>query len=106
MHAQSGRRRGRRRWPAVAVAVVLLAGAAGASAAYLLLRTVGSPRQTAATYLHAWQQGNYPAMTKVSVGAPAGGLGRPLQQLATELGLRGIHLVLGRVTSTGGSAAQ
>jgi Penicillin binding protein transpeptidase domain/NTF2-like N-terminal transpeptidase domain len=106
VHAQSTRPRKRRRWPAVAIAVVLVAAAAGASAAYLLLRTSGSPRQTAAAYLRAWQQGDYPAMTKASVGAPPGGLGRPIRQLATELGLRSIRLVLGRVTNTGGSAAQ
>jgi cell division protein FtsI/penicillin-binding protein 2 len=45
-------------------------------------------------------------MTKVSAGTPPGGLGRPIRQLATELGLRSIRLVLGRVTNTGGSAAQ
>ncbi len=105
-----GGRRGRRRRGkrpiiiGVVVAVLVLALAAG-GAGYLLLRTVGSPQQTAADYLQAWQKGDYPAMGKVSVGVPRGGLAGPLQQTAAQLGMRHIHLVLGQVTQSGGTAS-
>ena len=97
-------RRGRRRIVIIAgVSVLVLALAAG-GAGYLLLRTVGSPQQTAASYLTAWQKGDYPAMNQVSVGKPGGGLAGPLRLAATQLGVRHLHLVLGRVTQNGGSA--
>jgi len=105
-----GGRRGRRRRGkrpiiiGVVVAVLVLALAAG-GAGYLLLRTVGSPQQTASDYLQAWQKGDYPAMGKVSVGVPRGGLAGPLQQTAAQLGMRHIHLVLGQVTQGGGIAS-
>ena len=87
---------------AVIAAVVVATGAAGGYV--LLTRTQGSPQQTAASYLRDWQQGSYAAMGKVSVNVPAGGLATPLRQTAAELGLRSIHLQLGRVTVNGGSA--
>ena len=43
-------------------------------------------------------------MDKVSVNVPGSGLATPLRQTAAELGLRSIHLRLGRVTTSGGSA--
>jgi hypothetical protein len=99
-------RRTRRRSVIVVVAViavvVVLAGAAGGYV--LLTRTKGSPQQTAASYLRDWQQGSYAAMGDVSVNVPHGGLPSPLRQTAAELGLRSIHLRLGRVTENGGSA--
>ncbi len=96
--------RGRRRVIViVTVSVLVLALAAGAGG-YLLLRTIGSPQQTAASYLAAWQKSDYPAMDQVSVGKPRGGLAGPLGQAAAQLGLRRLHLVLGRVTQNGGSA--
>ena len=87
---------------AVVAAVVVAAGAAGGYV--LLTRTQGSPQQTAASYLGDWQRGSYAAMGKVSVNVPRSGLASPLRQTAAELGLRRIHLRLGRVTVTGGSA--
>jgi Penicillin binding protein transpeptidase domain/NTF2-like N-terminal transpeptidase domain len=103
--ARGRRRRGRRRIIIlVGVSVLVLALAAGGTG-YLLLRTVGSPQQTAAAYLQAWQKGDYPAMGKVSVGVPRGGLAGPLRQTAAQLGMRHIHLVLGRVTPDGGTAS-
>ena len=87
---------------AVIAAVVVATGAAGG---YILLtRTQGSAQQTAASYLRDWQQGSYAAMGKVSVNVPPSGLASPLRQTASELGLRSIHLKLGPVTVTGGSA--
>ncbi len=52
--------------------MLVLALAAG-GAGYLLLRTEGSPQQTAASYLAGWQKGDYPAMNKVSVHEPPAG---------------------------------
>jgi hypothetical protein len=85
---------------AVAAVVVLAAGVAG----YFLLRTRGSPQQTAASYLAAWQRGDYAAMGKVSVHVPHGGLAVPLRQFASETGIRRLHLVLGRVSPASGGA--
>ena len=59
---------------AVLVLVIALGAAAGA---YLLQRTTGSPSQTAAAYLSAWQRGAYPAMDKVSVNVPGCRAGLP-----------------------------
>jgi cell division protein FtsI/penicillin-binding protein 2 len=80
----------------VAAAGVLVL--AGAGAGYLLLRTHGSPEQTAASYLAAWQRGDYRAMGKVSVHVPHGGLATPVGQFASQVGVRHLHLVLGKVT--------
>ena len=96
---------GRRRTViAVVVAVVLVVVLAGGVAGYLLLRTHGSAQQTAASYLTAWQRGDYREMGKVSVHVPHGGLAAPIGQFASEVGLRHLHLVLGKVTPDGGSA--
>ncbi len=103
--SQHGTRRRRRRSVtavvAVAVGVVAVAGAAGG---YLLLRTTGSPQQTATSYLGDWQRGSYPAMDTVSMDVPQAGLAAPLGRAAAELGTRRLHLVLRRVTVSGGSA--
>jgi len=82
----------------VVVAVVLVLALVAGGAAYLLLRTHGSPQQTAASYLSDWQRGDYRAMNKVSVNVPHGGLATPLSQFAAQVGVRQLHLVLGRVT--------
>lgn len=57
----------------VVTVVVLVVAAGGAAAGYLLLRTIGSPQQTAASYLRSWQRSNYAAMQKVSVDVPRSG---------------------------------
>jgi hypothetical protein len=49
------------------VAVVLGAGGAGA---FWLLRTKGSPAETAADYLAAWERGDYTAMRRLTAAAP------------------------------------
>jgi hypothetical protein len=101
----SMRRTKRRSLIIVVAVVVVIVVAAGAAGGYVLLtRTQGSPQQTAASYLRAWQQGSYAAMGKVSVGVPPAGLGAPLRQTAAELGQRSIHLRLGQVSQDGGSA--
>ncbi|HEY9242757.1 MAG TPA: penicillin-binding transpeptidase domain-containing protein [Streptosporangiaceae bacterium] len=99
-------RRGRRRTIIVLVTVAALVVVLGGGAAgyLLLLRTTGSPQQTAASYLRGWQHGDYPAMDKVSVNVPHGGLAGPLRQYAAQLGQRSLHTRLGPVTSSGGTA--
>ena len=87
----------------VAALVVLLGGGA---AGYLLTRTTGSPQQTAASYLRGWQRGDYPAMGKVSVHVPPGGLAGPLRQYAAQLGQRTLHTRLGSVTSSGATTRR
>ena len=105
-HGSRGRRRrGKRRIIIVVVVSVLVLALAAGGVGYLLLRTEGSPQQTATTYLQAWEKGDYPAMGKVSVGTPPGGLAGPLQQAAAQLGMRRIHLVLGQVTQNGDTAS-
>ncbi len=89
---------------AIVAVVVLAVALAGAGGSYLLLHTKGSPQQTAASYLRDWQRGDYPAMNAVSVNVPRSGLAAPLRRMATDLGMRRIHLVPGRVTAHGGSA--
>ena len=98
------RRRSRRRIIIIVTVSVLVIALAAGTAGFLLLRTIGSPQQTAASYLAGWQRGDYPAMDQVTVDAPGSGLAGPLRQAAAELGLRRLHLVLGRVTQSGGSA--
>src|SRR5437764_2354915 len=100
----SGARRRRRPIVAVVIVAVLVLAAAGAGAGYLLLRTHGSPRQTAASYLAAWQRGDYAAMGGVSVNVPPGGLAGPVRRVAEQTGMRGVRLVLGRVSGGGGTA--
>ena len=102
---RSGTRRSGRRFVAAVTAVIVLALAlAGVGGGYLLMRTKGSPRQTAASYLLGWQHGSYAAMDKVSVNVPRSGLAGPLRQADAELGIRSIRLLLGQVTAGGGSA--
>jgi len=86
----------------VAALVVVLGG--GAAGYVLLTRTTGSPQQTAASYLSGWQRGDYPAMDKLSVNKPGGGLAGPLRQYAAQLGQRRLHTRLGSVSSSGGTA--
>ncbi len=83
---------------------VLFAGAAAAGGGYFLLRTKGSPQQTAAAYLSAWQGSSFKAMNKVSVGVPKGGVAGPLTQADTQLGVRSTALKLGQVSITGATA--
>ena len=89
---------------AVVIAAVLVVAAAGGAAGYLLLRTKGSPQQTAASYLRDWQRGDYAAMDAITTGRPAGGVAGPLRQAAADLGQRSLSTRLGGVNSGGGSA--
>jgi hypothetical protein len=89
---------GRGRIAAIVVAVVVVLALAAGGAGYLLLRTKGSPQQTAATYLAAWQRADYPAMGKASVHVPHGGLTAPMSGFASQVGVKSMHLALGRVS--------
>jgi len=101
----SGNRGGRRRTTyALIGGLVVVAGAAVTGYLLLMPRTIGSPQQTAASYLSAWQRGDYQQMASVSVGAPAGGLAAPLKQAVSQLGARDDRFTLGAVTSSGGTA--
>jgi hypothetical protein len=98
-------RRSRRRTVLIVVtAAAVVIALAGAGAGYFLLRTKGSPQQTAASYLSAWQRRDYPAMDKVTANAPRSGLASPLREAAAQLGMRSIRLRLGQVTSSGAGA--
>jgi hypothetical protein len=91
----------RKRRITIIVAVIVLVVAAGAGAgSYFLLRTNGSPRQTAASYLAAWQRGDYRAMDQVSVNVPSGGVATPLEQVSAEVGLRHLSVSVTSMTST------
>ena len=104
MRGNGVRRRRRRSITAVVAISVLVIALAGAAVSYRLLRTKGSPQQAAASYLLGWQRGSYSAMDKISVNVPRSGLAGPLRRAAAQLGMLRIHLTLGRVTSSGGSA--
>ena len=86
------------------VVVVLLLGAGAGGGGYLLLRTKGSPAQTAASYLAAWQRGDYAAMGRFSLDVPQGGLAGPITRAAAQLGVRHTLLTLGAVTINGDTA--
>jgi transpeptidase family protein/MecA-like transpeptidase family protein len=101
---EQGRRRRRRRVIAIVTVAVLIVAVAGAGVSYLLLRTAGSPGDTASSYLAAWQRGDYHGMDSVSVNKPPGGVAGPVTQAAAQVGQRSIHLTLGQVTGGGDSA--
>jgi hypothetical protein len=91
----------------VAVVAVLIAGVIAAGGSYFLLRTKGSPQETAQAYLSAWQRGDYGAMNKVSIGVPHGGLAGPLQAADSQLGVRSSTMKLRSVsTGNGGALAK
>src|SRR5262249_39277389 len=95
------RRRGSRRGVILGiVSVVVLALAAG-GAGDPLPGPPGSPPPTAGPFPQAWENGGDPAHGE----AHGGGRPPPRQQAAAQLGMRHIHLVLGRVTPAGGPAS-
>ena len=88
----------------VVVVLVLVLGAAGAGGGYLLLRTKGTPLETATTYLNAWQKDNYLAMARVSLHVPAGGLQTPITTVNSQLGVKTSSLALDGVATHGHAA--
>jgi hypothetical protein len=103
-HGVRAGRRWRGRATGVLAAALLLIALGGAGGAYLLLRSSGSPRQTAASYLTDWQLGRYAAMGRLARNVPPSGLAVPLRRFAAEIGLRRLRLRLGTVTASGGTA--
>lgn len=97
-------KRRRRRLVVIVAVVVLLLGAGAAGGGYLLLRTQGSPAQTAASYLAAWQRGDYQAMNRVSMDLPRNGLAGPITRAEAQLGVKHTLLTLGAVTISGDTA--
>lgn len=84
---------------AICVVVVLLAG----GGAYLLMRTKGSPEQTAKEFLAAWQAGDQAAM-RSRVASPPSGFDAAYRQLRTGLGVKSVKTRLGTVTTSGDQA--
>lgn len=84
------------------ISLVLVIAAVGGG--YLLLRTLGSPRQTAASFFAAWKRAAYPEMANVSVNVPATGLSGAYRQVAADLGIKRQLLSLGAVTISGHTA--
>ena len=80
----------------ICLVVVVLAG----GGAYLLLRTKGSPQQTAEDFLAAWQKGDTAAM-KTHVDKAPSGFDAAYQQLRTGLGVQAVKPKLGKVTESG-----
>ncbi len=100
-----GKKRRRGRLIAVLVIVlVLILAAAGAGGGYFLLRTIGTPTLTAATYLNDWQQDNYQGMAKVSRNVPPTGLAGPITAAYTQLGVKSTSLRLDHVIVSGKTA--
>jgi len=88
----------------LSLVAVLIAAAAAAGGGYLLLRSKGSPQQTAADFLSGWQRQDYRAMNKVTVGLPPGGVAGPLTAAGRQLGVLSTRLQAGQVTTSGASA--
>ena len=88
-------------WVAIAAGVVVVLGVA--AGAYVLLRTKGSPSDTASAFLSAWERGDGVAMRE-QVLAPPPDMDRQYQALRTGLGVTKVHATLGKVVKSGGSA--
>jgi hypothetical protein len=103
--SQPGKRPSRRRTITIVVIVaVLVAAVIAAGGSYFLLRTKGSPQETAQAYLSAWQRGDYRAMNQVSIGVPSGGVGGRVTAANTQLGVRATTLKLGQISTDSGTA--
>jgi len=81
--------------------VVVLGIAAGA---YVLLRTKGSPKSTASTFLSAWEHGDGARMRAATLSPPPD-LDQQYQGLRTGLGVTAVRTTLGRVTKQNGGHA-
>ncbi|MEV5751369.1 penicillin-binding transpeptidase domain-containing protein [Actinoallomurus sp. NPDC052308] len=89
-------------WLIIAAALVVVLGVAGGGA-YVLLRTKGSPAQTAEDFLAGWRRGDLAAMRAATVTPPAD-FDRYYQGLRTDLGTTKVGVSLGTVTKHGKQA--
>ncbi|MCO5992253.1 penicillin-binding transpeptidase domain-containing protein [Actinoallomurus rhizosphaericola] len=92
--------RNKRLWLIIVAAVVVVALGAAGGGAYVLLRTKGSPRQTAEEFLAGWRHGDLAAMRARTVTPPAD-FDRYYQGLRTDLGATKVDVSLGAVTHHG-----
>ena len=84
----------------VGVTAVVLGVAAGA---FIMLRTKGSPAQTAQAFLAAWSRGDLVAMRVATASAP-GDFAKDYQSLHGDIGVTKVQASLGRVTKSGDNA--
>jgi Penicillin binding protein transpeptidase domain/NTF2-like N-terminal transpeptidase domain/Penicillin-binding Protein dimerisation domain len=89
-------------WLIVAVVAVVLLAAAGGGA-YVLLRTQGSPGQTAEDFVAGWRRGDLTAMRAATV-TPPGDFDKYYQGLRTDLGATKVDVSLGTVAKHGKQA--
>lgn len=85
-----------RRATVILASCLALAGILAGVGAYAVLRTKGSPRQTAAAFLSAWEQNDYAAMSALTV-APPPDLAASLTATRTALGVTKAGYRLGTV---------
>src|SRR5918992_974521 len=88
-----------RRTIIIVVSCLALAAVVVGAGTYALLRTQGSPRETAAAYLAAWQKNDYPAMSAL-IAAPPADLAARLGAMRTALGVTEARFRLGAVDDT------
>lgn len=88
-------------WIVVAAVTVVVLGLAGGGA-YVLLRTKGDPRRTAADFLSGWERGDLAAMRTATM-APSPDFDKQYQMLRA-FGVTRVHTVLGKVTTHGDRA--
>src|SRR4051794_39419623 len=88
-------------WASIAAGTVVVLGLAGG--AYLLLRTKGSPRETASTFLSAWERGDAVAM-RAATQVPPPDLDQQYANLRKGLGVTKVQAKLGAVNKQGGHA--
>jgi hypothetical protein len=86
----------RRRTTTIVVSCLALAAIIAGAGAYVLFRTEGSPRETAAAYLAAWENNDYPAMSAL-IAAPPADLAARLGAMRTALGVTKARFRLGAV---------
>ncbi|MEV5410087.1 penicillin-binding transpeptidase domain-containing protein [Thermopolyspora sp. NPDC052614] len=87
-----------------AVAVVVVAGA-GAGGAYYLLRTQGTPQETAERFVQAWSKGDTAAM-RAQLGERAPNFAPTYDRLAKDLRVKSTEVRITGVTTTGDDRAK
>ncbi|WP_433257351.1 penicillin-binding transpeptidase domain-containing protein [Streptosporangium sp. CA-135522] len=86
------------------VAVVLVAGAAGGGA-WWVLHTRGTPKETAQRFTQAWQRGDLAAM-RAELGATDPAFGKTYEDMRKNLAIEGTAVRLDSVRETGDGVGQ